>query len=136
MNFFKRLLESRPLTLPELFSLNQRDGLYRGEIAQALRNVILFLAVSEQPKGPFDPGNNSIQLFVMQAAQNLGLFLFSYLDQKSLQLHNPSGFPLMVDFRMISKIMENPNFVGLIVIHGNNHVTYTKPELVKHGLIL
>jgi hypothetical protein len=135
IKFLKRLLEIKPLSLPDLFELNSREGIYRGQILNALKDKVVFLGLREQPNGPVKFEEYQTPMWIVQSPDNRGVFLIAFLDQKSLKLQNPSAFPYMVDFRTISKIMDHPQFLGLIVGSNNQFLTFLKPELIKRGLI-
>lgn len=130
MKFLKRFFESRPLTLPELISLNEKEGLYKGEILQALKDVVLFIGLDSELNKPikFDDPDLRMRAFTPDGH---AWFLLSFVDQTSLIKHDATAFPYMVDFRGISKIMDLPGFFGLIVISGSENVTVLKTDLTK-----
>lgn len=129
MNFLKNLFNSRDLTLPELISLNAKDGLYKGEILKELKNVVLFVGFSEQPAGAPSFNDPNLQVLVAPAPDGRGIFLLSFVDHASLLTTKKDCFPYMIDYNSILKIMENPAYLGLIVVSQKEHVGFMKHEL-------
>lgn len=133
MNFLKRLFDSRPFTLPELISLNAKDGLYRGEILKELKSVVLFIGLAEQPTGLINFDDPSLEVLSIPTQDGRGLLLLTFVDQASLKTAEVKSFPYMVDFRTISKIMGNPVFFGLIVCSGKEYAPFTKQEITSNS---
>ncbi len=131
MGFFKKLFESKPLTLRELIELNAEDGMYKGEILNELKNKVLFIALPQEPTGPIDFSDPTQQYLIINVPQNHGFVLPAFMDQASLKQRNEKGVAHMVDFKSLTIILEGPYCLGLLLCCGHYEVLLKRTELAR-----
>lgn len=116
MGFFKDLFQSKPLSLSDLLHLHAQDGLYKGEILNTLKNMVVFLAFPEEITGPLNLADPSLPFITLIAPDRSGFVLPVFMDPASLKQRSDKLFPHMVEFKSIEKLFENQHCLGILSI--------------------
>jgi hypothetical protein len=131
MSFFKKLFESKPLSLNDLIELNAVDGMYNGEILNELKSKILFIALPEPPARPVDFDDPTTQYMILTQYGINGFLVPVFLDQRSLSQRDDKAIPHMIEFRTIAKFLENQNCRGILFCTRKFDVVYTRQDLSR-----
>jgi hypothetical protein len=131
MGFFKDFFKSNPLSLHDLLRLHAEDGLYKGEILNQLKDMVTFLAFPEAVTGPINFGDPTLQYVSFVSPDKRGFLVPIFMDPASLKMRSEKLFPHMIEFKAITKILENEFCLGIVFCSNYPDMVYTRQELSR-----
>jgi hypothetical protein len=131
MNFFKKLFESKPLSLHDLVDLHASDGMYKGEILNEITSKVLFIALPQTPSGPINFEDPSTQYLILNSPGTRGFVVPVFMDQASLSQRNDKLVPYMIEFKTLTKILENQFCLGILFCAPKFDIVYTRQDLSR-----